>query len=232
MDASGASTNTTINFFRETLVKLYYFPLSTYSQKVLIALYEKAIEFESEITNLIDAHAREKYRNVYPMGKIPLLMDDNEYMVPESSIIIEYLDQLKAPKMIFGDATQQRQIRFKDRIYDLYLAEPVTTLLFQNMKPEDNRDAERIDTARRRINTMYMFMDQELAQQRFSNGSEFSMSDCAAAAGLFYARREAPFDDYPNVCRYWERLLAKPSVQRVHEEAEPYLAELTKRTAA
>ncbi len=29
-------------------MKLYYFPLSTYSQKVLIALFEKRIEFESE----------------------------------------------------------------------------------------------------------------------------------------------------------------------------------------
>ena len=50
-------------------MKLHYNPISTYSQKVLIALYEKGLEFEPEIVSLMDADARARYREVYPMGK-------------------------------------------------------------------------------------------------------------------------------------------------------------------
>ena len=39
-------------------MKLFYNPISTYSQKVLIALYEKGIEFEPEIVNLMDKRCR------------------------------------------------------------------------------------------------------------------------------------------------------------------------------
>jgi len=55
-------------------MKLYYNPISTYSQKVLIALYEKGLDFDSEIVNLMDADARAQYREVYPLGKIPCLL--------------------------------------------------------------------------------------------------------------------------------------------------------------
>ena len=40
-------------------MKLYYHPLSSFAQKVLIALYEKGIEFESEIVNLMDPDSRD-----------------------------------------------------------------------------------------------------------------------------------------------------------------------------
>ncbi len=85
-------------------MKLYYNPISTYSQKVLIALYEKALDFEPEIVNLMDSDARAQYREVYPMGKIPCLILDDGHMIPESSTIIEYIDPLAAPTLILGDA--------------------------------------------------------------------------------------------------------------------------------
>lgn len=212
-------------------MKLYYFPLSTYSQKVLIALYEKGIEFEPEITNLFDPEVRAKYREIYPMGKVPLLLDD-DYMVPESSIIIEYVDKMAGPRLIEGDDDRTRKIRFADRVYDLYLAESITTLLFQSWKSEDQRDPERIETAKMRVETMYAYMEKSFETQPFSNGSEFSMADCAAAAGLFYAEQVASFSERPNIVKYWKRLKTMPSVKRVHEEAAPYVEELAKRSAA
>lgn len=213
-------------------MKLYYHPLSTYSQKVLTALYEKNLDFEAEILMLFDPEVRDRYREIYPLGKIPLLVDDDDHMVPESSIIIEYLDQKAEPKLIKGNADETRQIRFKDRMFDLYLLESIATLFFQSMKAEDERDQDRIDTASFRIDKIYMFMEMELENQPFSCGSEFTMADCSAAAGLFYAGKVAPFADRPLIQKYWERLRSMPSIQRVHEEAAPHLEEMEKRNAA
>ncbi len=213
-------------------MKLYYHPISTYSQKVLIGLYEKGIDFEPEIVNLMDPDARAQYREVYPLGKIPCLQLEDGHIIPESSIIMEYIDPLAEPTLIKGDADETRRIRFKDRMFDLYLNDPVVTLLFQGMKPESDQDPERIEKARFHIATMYSFMENEFGKQNFANGEEFLMSDCAAAPGLFYADQVAPFAEHENISAYWERLKSRPSVQRTHEEAAPILERMFAKDAA
>ena len=92
-------------------MKFYYHPISSYCQKVLVAMYEKSIEFEPHTVALMDPEKRAEFRDVYPMGKVPLLVIDDDYFIPESSIIIEYLDEIAEPKLIFGDADKRRKIR-------------------------------------------------------------------------------------------------------------------------
>lgn len=213
-------------------MKLYYHPISSYSQKVLIALYEKGLEFTPEIVQLFEPEARDAYRDIYPMGKIPCLFTDDGNMIPESSIIIEYIDDMAEPTLIKGNPEQTRKIRFKDRMYDQYLNDPVVTLLFEGMKPEAERDAERIEKSRFQVNTMYRFMEYELGNQPFANGAEFLMGDCAAAPALFYAQQVMPFSEHQNIARYWERLCARPSVQRVQAEAAPILEAMFSKDAA
>ncbi len=213
-------------------MKLYYNPISTYSQKVLLAFYEKGIEFEPSIVSLMDPEAGAAYREVYPLGKIPCLVVDNDHIIPESSIIIEYIDGMAEPRLIDGNSEQTRKIRFKDRMIDLYLDDSIVTLLFQGMKPEDQRDTERMANAQFRIDTMYSFMEAEFEEHPFASGDQFSMADCAAAPALFYAEHTAAFAAYKNVSAYWERLKHRPSVQRTHEEARPVLEAFMSKNAA
>jgi len=153
-------------------------------------------------------------------------------MVPESSIIIEYIDDMAEPRLIKGDAAESRRIRFKDRMFDLYLNNNIATLLFQNMKAEADRSQELIDKARFQIDTMYTFMEHEFGNQDYANGNEFLLGDCAAAPALNYAQQVAPFDAHKNVCAYWERLSTRPSIQRIREEAAPTLAAFMEKSAA
>jgi len=215
----------------EISLALYYHPLSIYSQKVLIAMYEKGFDFERQIVNLMDEEARAQFREIYPMGKIPLLVLNHGPLIPESSIIIEYLDSLGGPRLISEDPDVARKTRFKDRMFDLYLSDPVTTLLFQDMKSESEQNPEKMQTARFRVNNVYDFLENEIHHQTWANGEEFSMSDCTAAAALFYARTVVPFDKYPSIKAYSQRLSARSSVQRVQEEAAPYLEALKKNHA-
>jgi len=213
-------------------MKLYFNPISSYSQKVLLAFYEKGIEFEPNIVSLMDPEAGAAYREIYPLGKIPCLVLDDGHIIPESSIIIEYLDQMAEPRLIEGDAEQTRQIRFKDRMFDLYLNDTVVTLLFQSMKPEEQKDQERIEKAKFQIDTMYSFMEHEFGQQPYANGDKFTMADCAAAPGLFYAELLAPFAEYKNISAYWERLKERASVQKMQEDARPIVEEFLGKNAA
>lgn len=213
-------------------MKLYYNPISTYSQKTLLAFYEKGLEFEPNIVALMDPEAREAYREVYPLGKIPCLVLDDGHIIPESSIIIEYIDNMAEPRLIDGDAEQTRKIRFKDRMLDLYLNDSVVTLLFQSMKPEKQKDQERIDTAKFRVDTIYSFMEHELGQNQYAQGNTFTMADCAAAPALFYAELLAPFAEHKNISAYWERLKERESVQKTQSDAKPIIEEFMAKNAA
>lgn len=54
-------------------------------------------------------------------------------------------------------------------------------------------------------------------------GADFGIADCAAAPALFYAAIVAPFPPgHVNLARYFERLMARPSVRRVIAEARPW----------
>ena len=205
---------------------LYYHPMSIYSQKVLIAMYEKGLKFERQIVNLMDKEARAQYREIYPMGKIPLLVLNHGPLIPESSNIIEYLDSLGGPRLISADPDVARKTRFKDRMFDLYLSDPITTLIFQRMKPESEQNPDKMKIARIRVNNVYDFLESEIHEQTWANGEEFSMSDCTAAAALFYAPTIVPYDKYPNIKAYSQRLKARSSVQRAQEEAAPYMEAL------
>jgi glutathione S-transferase len=202
---------------------LYYHPLSPYSQKVLIAIYEKDARFTPRIVDLSNADERDRYRKLYPMGKLPLIVLNHGPLIPESSIIIEYLDSLPGRRMISPDADIARKTRFKDRFFDFYLTDSASALFAESAKPSSKQNTARIENAQYMIRAVYDFIEYELRDQTWANGDEFSMSDCAAAAGLFYAGRILPFDDYPNVTEYAERLSKRPSVKRVRDEATPHM---------
>ena len=202
---------------------LYYHPLSPYSQKVLIAIYEKGSHFTRKIVNLADSNARKRYRALYPMGKLPLIVLNHGPLIPESSIIIEYLDSLDGKRLIPENPDSARKTRFKDRFFDFYLTDSANLLFAEGAKPPAQQDTEKIDSARYHIRAVYDFIEFELREQTWATGENFSMADCAAAAGFFYAGRILPYDDHPNVAAYAERLSERPSVRRVREEAAPYM---------
>ena len=214
-------------------VKLYYFPLSTYSQKVLIALHEKGAAFESEQVRLFDDAERERYRKLYPLGRIPLLVLDDGHLIPESSIIVEYLDANLdgGARLIPPGSDEARQTRFHDRMLDLYLNDSIASLLFQSWKPEEARDRELIERSRFRAGVMYDFLEHRLDGRTWLMGEDFTMADCAAGPALLYAGDLFPFAERPAIAAYWERLRARPSYARVLEEAEPHLRELRERAA-
>lgn len=204
---------------------LYFSYLSTYSQKVLIGLYEKDTAFTPHLVDLSDPEARAEYVKLYPFGKLPLLVRDDGRMIPESSIIVEYIDNQfeQEPILIPRDPELARRARFMDRMCDLYLNDPVVNLIFESWKPEDEQNRELISKSSERIGTMYRFMDDQLSSSPYLAGETFSIADCAAMPVLFYANSFAPFGGFDNIFRYWEEVSSRPSFVRLKQEAEPYI---------
>jgi glutathione S-transferase len=201
-------------------MKLFYNPLSTYSQKALIALYEKDVAFEPVMVNLMTQEGRDDYAKVNPIGKIPLLKPTEDHRIPESTIIIEYLEgHYAGTRLIPEGVDAARQVRFMDRMSDLYLNDPSITLLFEKFGFRKHSEEE-LAKASKYLRISFEGLDKRLDGQDWLCG-EFSMADCAAIPPLFYCQAIASFADYPNLVRYYERARQRPSYARVMAEFVP-----------
>jgi glutathione S-transferase len=216
-------------------MKLYFHPVSAYSQKVLFALYEKGISFEPQIVNMMDPEARSQYRrDVNPLGKVPVLkVEKDDWLVPESSIIVEYLENHfdSGTKLIPDDKHLARRARFYDRMADNYFNDPMSTIFFDGMKPENMREPHAVKRAEETLATIYKLVDDEMGRRKtqWVLGDVFSMGDVAMASPLFYLKMVRPYDQYKNLTAYAERVHARPAWQRVVKEAAPYLAAFGKK---
>jgi len=204
---------------------LYEHPFALYCQKVVIALYERGIGFDRVVVG--EDVSREQLAEVWPMASIPVLRDDEaEVIVPETTIIIEYLDRIEAdgPPMIPTDADEALEARGWDRFLDQYVSTPVQTIVFDALKPEERRDPETVADARRTLDTAYDVLEGHLAGRELAAGSGFTVADCAAAPALFYAWVPNPWDErtHPNLTRYYRDLAHRPSYAKVIDEARPY----------
>jgi glutathione S-transferase len=75
-------------------LKLYNFPQSTCSQKVRLALWEKGIEFQDRrLDSAKREHLTDWYLKLNPNGVVPTLDHDGAIVI-DSSVIIEYLDEV------------------------------------------------------------------------------------------------------------------------------------------
>lgn len=103
---------------------LHYHPLSSFCHKVLIALYEKEVAFTPHLVDIGDAEQRDAFRRLWPIGKFPVLEDESRgETIPESTIIIEYLEQHYpgATELLPQGQELALRTRLLDRWIDLYI---------------------------------------------------------------------------------------------------------------
>jgi glutathione S-transferase len=204
---------------------LYYHPFSSFCQKVLIALYEKELEFEPYLIDLGDERSRAELTAIWPFAKFPVLHHlEAGVTLPESSLIVEYVDTLSqaGPNLLPADPVRARNARLLDRTLDNYLHVPMQKIVADRLRPEGRRDPHGVEEARATIATAYRQLERGLGATGWLNGSDFSLADCAAAPPLFYLTRVAPFDAYPKLQAYFGRLMERPSFRRCVEEARQY----------
>ena len=205
---------------------LLFHPLSSFCHKVLIALYENDTPFTPQIVNLMDEGERTALRKLWPIGKFPVLRDDaRDWTVSESSIIIEYLDQHYPgrTRLIPEDPELARQMRFRDRFFDLHIHMQMQKIVGDRLRPEGRKDPHGVTEARTLMQTALGMVDQAMASKTWATGETFTMADCAAAPALFYADKVEPLvPTHPNVAAYLGRPMQRPSYARALKEAQPY----------
>ncbi|MCK8686372.1 glutathione S-transferase family protein [Pseudomonas umsongensis] len=203
---------------------LYYHPLSSFCHKVLIALFEYDIDFQRRVIDLSSAADRAELEALWPLCKFPVIRDHTYPQgLAESSVIIEYLDRFHAGGrcLLPSDWETALQVRLWDRFFDQYVQGPLQQIVADRIRAT-NGDLSR---ERAMLTTAYGMLERQLASRTWVASPDFSLADCAAAPALFYASTLVPFPvDCQHLSGYFDRLVQRPSFQRVIDEARPWFA--------
>ncbi|HDZ8832288.1 glutathione S-transferase family protein [Aeromonas dhakensis] len=202
-------------------MKLYAHPFSSYSQKVLIALYENVTPFEYR--NLEEPAANAELATLWPLKRFPVLLDDGRCILESSTIVAHLQAHHPGPVCLIPPGDAGLEVHMLDRVFDNYVMTPMQKVVLDMLRPAADRDRYGVVEARELLDQIYLWLDQRLEGRHWIAGAGFTLADCAAAPSLFYAdwAHEIPAG-YGRLRAYRARLLNHPSIVRVVEEARPF----------
>jgi glutathione S-transferase len=166
--------------------------LSPYAVRVMLVARYKGIELALEAAPGGARSPEHLARN--PIGKVPVLID-GELVLPESDVIVQYLeDRVPNPTILPGDAVQRARARLIARLIDNYSAPSFGPFLQQ--------DPAAIAVALGRIDDSLRYIDHFRPDGEFAAGDRFSVADCALIP-FFHAfeRLQEPFKVFDMVRR-------------------------------
>jgi glutathione S-transferase len=215
---------------RRKTMKLYYSPLSVYSAKPRIAMFEKAIAHETKLVNWTPATGwikPEELPRLNPKAQIPVLVD-GETVIYDSTIILEYLDERVPKTPLFPTGVAERaRCRILEDLGDTLLAPNLGVLVREVLlKPDQStRDREGVAQTKAELARQYQRLDRELGRREYLCG-EFSVADisCFSPINIASLMEGAPPPELANVTSWLTRMRNRPGVAR-------YLAEFSEATA-
>jgi glutathione S-transferase len=193
------------------MLTLYEHPFALYCQKVLIALNELGVEYD--VLEEQRDFTRADLAELWPPASIPVLRDGDQ-VIGETSIIIEHVAGARLVPSL--------RARLWDRICDQYVSDSVQAIVSDTI--EGRSDERAVQRARERLDMAYGMLERQLAAHEFLAGDSFTIADCAAGPGLFYALAIHPWDEgaHPQLTRYYRALARRPAFATVIENARPY----------
>jgi len=203
---------------------LYGHPFSSYTQKVLIALYENGTPFEFCCLGPNTPRHSAEWLRRWPLRKFPLLVDGERNIV-ETSIIIEYLQLVHTGPvhLLPADPMAALHVRFLDRFFDLHVMNAAQHAVDGALTGDPVKRQEGLALATEKLERAYAWLEEQLAGRTWAAGTDFTLADCAAAPSLFYADWTHRISEaFPVLRAYRARLLARPSFAQAVEGARPF----------
>ncbi|TXG95349.1 MAG: glutathione S-transferase [Rhodocyclaceae bacterium] len=186
---------------------------SPYVRKVRIVLAEKKIEYDFVIDSpwLADS----KVPDVNPLGKIPVLLLDDETPLFDSRVIVEYIDNVTPNNKLFPAPNRERtEVKRWEALAD-GLCDAAVAALLEGKRPAGEQSADWIARQKGKIGRSLAFMSESLGDKPFCMGTHIAMADIALGTALGYLAFRFPgIDwraDHPNLARLYDKLMQRPS---------------------
>ena len=200
---------------------LYHLPLSPYARKVRLVLAEKRLPFELRVEKAWER--REEYLELNPAGTVPTLVEDNGLVIPDSSVICEYLDEAYPDSSLMGRTLAERiEVRRLACWFDGKFAAEVTGNLYgekylRRLTRRGNPDPGAIRTGYTALRYHLDYIGWLAETRKWLAGSALSLADFAAAAHLSTLDfiGELDWSISPPAKDWYARMKSRPSFRGV-----------------
>ena len=182
------------------MITLYDAARCPYCARARIVLAEKGIEVETVEIDLSDRPAWLYEKN--PTGRVPVIEEDDGRPVPESAVIMEFLEErYPDPALLPPDPADRALVRlliFRDHeLTDPYYA----------LRRGENGAAEQFDAALAKL-------DVQLFERDYLGGAEYGLADIALVPWILRARDMlgVELSGYPSLGAWLARLEQRPAI--------------------
>ncbi len=157
---------------------------SPYVRKVRIVLAEKKIDYDF----LIDSPWLEGsgVPNLNPLGKIPVLILDDDTPLFDSRVIVQYIDSVTPNNKLFPAPNRERiEVKRWEALAD-GICDAAATAFLEGKRPKAQKSDDWIARQREKITRSLEFMSEELGENKYCMGTHFSLADIAVGTALGY----------------------------------------------
>jgi glutathione S-transferase len=189
-------------------MKLIAAVASPFSRKVRIVLAEKRIDYEFVIDSPNDAATRVPEYN--PLGKIPVLVLDDNTTLFDSRVIVEYLDNASPVGRLIPDDTRHRIQTLRWEALADGCTDAVVAVVMEKRRPADKQSAEWIARQQGKVDRALKAMSEELGGRAWCSGDAYNLSDIAVGCALGYLDFRMPDVNwrklYPNLGKLYDKV--------------------------
>jgi glutathione S-transferase len=186
---------------------------SPYTRKVRIVLAEKKIEYEFVVDSPWANDS--KVPDYNPLGKVPVLVLDDDTALFDSRVIVEYIDNVTPNNKLFPAPNRERiEVKRWEALAD-GLCDAAVAALLERKRPTKEQSGDWIERQIAKLKRALAFMSEELEEKNFCMGTHISMADLAVGTALGYLCFRFPEiawqGDYPNLSKLYDKLMQRPA---------------------
>jgi glutathione S-transferase len=195
------------------MLKLIGTATSPYTRKVRVVLAEKRMECEFVVdTPNTDNSTVIQYN---PLGKIPVLVLDDESTLFDSRVIAEYLDNASPGNRLIPEEKRPRiQVRRWEALAD-GCTDAAVAVLTEKRRPGEQQSPELIMRHQGKVDRALQMMADDLAAKNWCTGDFFSLADIAVGCCLGWMELRLPDlpwrRNHPNLARLADKLAQRQS---------------------
>ncbi len=172
-----------------------------------------------EVTMMtIEEGKSEEHRARHPLGRVPVLEDDDGFVFESAAICLHLADLHPDAGLAPAPATHERALLYQWTIFAPAELEPPLIEFAMNAQ----RDPDRAATARRRFDRAADAVSSALEGEDYLVGGRFSVADLLVGSALAFTQRIGIADELPaNLTEYLARLEQRPARERAVERTTP-----------